>query len=43
MRLKDADGMTNSVDPDQTAHKEKSDLGLNCLLRTVYPINKNFL
>ena len=32
MLSKDADGMTNSVDPDQTAPKEQSDLGLHCLL-----------
>ena len=25
--------MANSVDPDQTAPKEQSDLGLHCLLR----------
>ena len=31
MHLKDADGTTNSVDPDQTAPKEQSDLGLHCL------------
>ena len=24
--------MTNSVDPDQTAHEEQSDLGPTCLL-----------
>ena len=27
--LKDEDGMANSVDPDQTALKEQSDLGLH--------------
>ena len=33
MRLNDADGMANSVEPDQ----EQSDLGLHCLLRPVGP------
>ena len=33
MRLINADGMANSVDPDQ----EQSDLGLHCLLRHVNP------
>ena len=54
MWLKVADGMANSVDPDQTAW-EQSDLGLHCLLRPVYPsiltifmllhvcVNKNLL
>ena len=32
MSPNDADGMANSVDPDQTA-----DLGLHCLPRPVYP------
>ena len=32
MCLQDADGMANSVDPDQTAPLEQSDLGLQCLL-----------
>ena len=32
---KDTDGMTNSVDPDQTAPKEQSDLGLHFLFRPV--------
>ena len=27
-------GMANSVDPDQTAPKEQSDLGLHCLHMT---------
>ena len=31
MHLKDAYGMANSVEPDQT------DLGLHCLLRPTYP------
>ena len=31
MRLKDADGMVISVDPDQTAPEEQSDLGLHIL------------
>ena len=30
--------MANSVDPDQTATKEQSDLGLHCLLRPIGPI-----
>ena len=33
MNPKDADGMANSVDPDQTAF----DLGLHCLLRPICP------
>ena len=32
---KDVEGMANSVDPDQTAPQEQSDLGLHCLPRTV--------
>ena len=35
---KDADGMANSVDPDQTA---QSDLGLHCLPRPVCPKTKD--
>ena len=31
MSPNDADGMANSVDPDQTAPQEQSDLGLHCL------------
>ena len=34
MHPNDADGMANSVDPDQTA-PHQSDLGLHCLLRPV--------
>ena len=34
MSPNDADGMANSVDPDQT---EQSDLGLHCLPRPVSP------
>ena len=34
---KDADGMAKSVDPDQTAPREQSDLGLHCLLRPICP------
>ena len=30
MRKKDVDGITNIVDPDQTAPKEQPDLGLHC-------------
>ena len=39
MHLNDADGMANSVDPDQTGSslEEQSDLGLHCLLRPVCP------
>ena len=41
MHPKDADGMANSVDPDQTASEEavqkQSDLGLHCLLRPICP------
>ena len=33
---KDADRMTHSVNPDQTA-PEQSDLGLHCLLRPICP------
>ena len=33
----DADGMANSVDPDQTALEEQSDLGLHCLPRPICP------
>ena len=35
MHPKDADGMANSVDPDQT--EKQSDLGLHCLLRPICP------
>ena len=35
--MKDADGGANSVDPDQTALWEQSDLGLHYLLRPVCP------
>ena len=34
MSPNDADGMANSVDPDQTA---QSDLGLHCLPRRICP------
>ena len=37
MCQKDADGMVNSVDPDQTAFEEQSDLGLLCLHILVCP------
>ena len=39
MHLKDANGMANSVDLDQTAPlgKEQSDLDLHCLLRPNCP------
>ena len=33
---RDADRMANSIDPDQTAPEEQSDLGLYCLPRPVY-------
>ena len=33
----DADRMANSVDPDQTASLEQSDLCLYCLPRSFYP------
>ena len=36
---KDADEMANSVDPDKTAPKEQSYLGLHCLLRPICPSN----
>ena len=32
-RQKDANGIANSEDPDQTALVEQSDLGLHCLPR----------
>ena len=32
MHSKDADGMSNIVDPDQNAPLEQSDLGLHCCL-----------
>ena len=31
---KNTDRVANSGDPDQTAPKEQSDMGLHCLLRT---------
>ena len=31
MLPKDAEGIANTVDPDQTAPQEQSDLGLHCL------------
>ena len=34
MSLHDADGMANSVDPDQT---EQSDLGMHCLPKHICP------
>ena len=40
IRTKDADGIANRVDPDQTAHLGavgQSDLGLHRLLRPVHP------
>ena len=33
MHPKDADGMANSIDPDQTALEEQSDLDRHCLPR----------
>ena len=36
MSPNDADGMANSVDPDQTAPLE-TDLGLHCLPRPICP------
>ena len=36
MHQKDADGMANSVDPDETAPLVQSDLGLHCL-----PLSEN--
>ena len=38
---KDANEMANHVDPDQTAFLEQSDLGLNCLLKSVCPYIQN--
>ena len=40
MSPNDADGMANSVDPDQTAQEQsdqQSDLGLHCLPRHICP------
>ena len=37
MSPNDAEGMANSVDPDQTAPEEQSDLGLHCLPRHICP------
>ena len=42
MCQKDADGMANSVVPDQTAPQEQSDLGLHCLPRPICPNIQNF-
>ena len=43
MRPKDAEGMAISVDPDQTAPEEQSDLDLHCLLRPTCPdLLRNF-
>ena len=42
MHPEDIDGMANSVDPDQTAPEEQSDLGLHCLLRPICPNTYNF-
>ena len=39
MHRKDANGMTNSIDPDQ----EQSDLGLHCLHITVRSKTWNFM
>ena len=36
-RQKDANGIVNSEDPDQTAPLEQSDLGLHCLPRPICP------
>ena len=36
---KSGNGIANSVDPDQTAHAEQSDLGLHCLFRPICPNN----
>ena len=42
MRPKDIDGMANSLDLDQTANQEQSDLSLHCLLRPTCPNTWNF-
>ena len=42
MHPKDAVGMVNSVDPDQTAATQ-SDLDLHCLLRPLRIIFSNFV
>ena len=36
-RQKDANGLANSEDPDQTAPPEQSNLGLHCLPRPICP------
>ena len=41
MHPKDAYGMANSVDPDQTLLQKQSDLGLHCLLRPICPNTQN--
>ena len=43
MHPKDANELANSVEPDQTASEEQSDLGQHCLLRDLYvPIFRFF-
>ena len=37
---KDANGLVNSGDPDQTALQEQSDLGLHYLLKPICPKTK---
>ena len=37
MSVKDEDGLANSVDPNQTAPQEQSDLGRNCFLTPLCP------
>ena len=37
MSPSDIEETENSVDSDQTAPKEQSDLSLHCLLRPIYP------
>ena len=40
-RPKEADGMANSVYPDQKDQKEQSDQGLHCLLNPINPYSAN--
>ena len=39
----EVDGSANTVDPDQTALLEQSDLSLHCLLKTFYPKYRTLL
>ena len=43
MHPKDADGMANSIDPDQLLLQKQSGLGLHCLLRPICPNTIEFV